>query len=143
MNRRDFLLFHTEDDKTVADLSCEKLFVYYEGLNSGFHQAEEEAGSLDDADWWAGEPPLKIRSSDPESFFRSVLADLKDVDSLRVLDMEWLAQGDFRIRVETLLAAFKAKGGDVVFPSRSSSLEIEVEASINPSLGNQRVESTT
>jgi len=72
-----------------------------------------------------------------------VLADLRDIDSLRVLDMEWLAQGDFRIRVETLLAAFKAKGGDVVFPSRSSSLEIEVEASINPSLGNQRVESTT
>ena len=78
MNRRDFLLFRTEDDKKVADLSCEKLFIHYEGLNSGFHQAEEEAGSLDDADWWAGEPPLKIRSSDPESFFRSVLADLKD-----------------------------------------------------------------
>ena len=125
MNRRDFLLFRTEDDKKVADLSCEKLFVHYEGLKSGFHQAEEEAGTLDDADWWAGEPPLKIRSSDPESFFRSVLADLKDVDSLRVLDMEWLAQGDFRIRVETLLAAFKAKGSEVIFPSGSSKLQIE------------------
>ena len=57
--------------------------------------------------------------------------------------MEWLAQGDVRIRVETLRKAFKAKGGDVVFSSRSSSLEIEVEASINPSIGNQRLESTT
>lgn len=127
MNRRDFLLFRTEDDKKVADLSCEKLFIHYEGLNSGFHQAREEAGTLDDADWWAGEPPLKIYRSDPETFFRSVLADLKDVDSLRVLDMEWLAQGDFRIRVETLLAAFKAKGSDVVFPSASAQPQMESE----------------
>ena len=138
MNRRDFLLFHTEDARKVADLSCEKLFVYYQGLNSGYHQAEEEAGTLDDADWWAGEPPLSIRGSDPESFFRSVLADLKDIDSLRVLDMEWLAQGDFRIRVETLLAAFKAKGSDVIFPSSSSHLPIESRAS-----DKQELESTT
>jgi hypothetical protein len=79
MKRRDFLLFHTEADKSVADLSCEKLFIYYEGLNSGFHQAAAEQGTLDDADWWAGEPPLAINSSDPESFFRSVLIELKDI----------------------------------------------------------------
>lgn len=115
MNRRDFLLFRTEAAKQVADLSCEKLFVHYEGLCSGFHQAEEEQGTLDDADWWAGEPPLSISSIDTEDFFRSLLADLKKVETLHVLDMQWLAQGDFRIRVDTLLAAFKAKGGDVIF----------------------------
>lgn len=127
MKRRDFLLCRTEDDRKVADLSCEKLFIHYEGLNSGFHQAEVEQGTLDDADWWAGEPPLSISSSDPETFFRSVLADLKDIDSLRVLDMEWLAQGDFRIRVETLLAAFKAKGSEVIFQAQRSPQDSNLE----------------
>ena len=29
--------------------------------------------------------------------------------------MEWLDQGEFRVRVETLLTAFKAKGGKVSY----------------------------
>ena len=115
MNRLDFLLFRTEDDKTVADLSCEKLFVYYEGLNSGFHQALEEAGTLDDAEWWAGEPPLKINSSATESFFRSVLADLRDSDSFPVRAREGLGQGGFRIWVKTLMRRFKPTVVDCVF----------------------------
>ena len=32
---------------------------------------------------------------------------------MQVQDMEWLAQGEFRVRVETLLTAFKAAGGEV------------------------------
>ena len=115
MNRRNFLLFRTEDDKRVADLSCEKLFIHYEGLQSGFQHAQEEAGTPDDAEWWAGEPPLAINSIGHEEFFRSIQSELMDVDRLRVLDMEWLGQGDFRIRVETLLAVFKAKGSEVSY----------------------------
>lgn len=118
MNRRDFLLFKTEGSKKVAELSCEKLFVHYQGLSSGIHHAKEEAGTFDDAEWWAGEPPLLVSSMDTEEFFRSVQSDITGVDSLQVLDMEWLQQGDFRIRVETLLAAFKAQGSDVVFQNQ-------------------------
>ncbi len=117
MNRRDFLLLHTEGSKHAADLSCEKLFMHYEGLCSGYHQAPEECGTFDDADWWAGEPPLSIANSDPDAFFRSLHGEIQDVDSLTVLDMEWLKQGDFRIRVETLLAAFKARGNEVIYQS--------------------------
>ena len=126
MNRRDFLLFRTEGSQRIADLSCEKLFMHYQDLNSGYHQAAEESGTLDDADWWAGEPPLAIDNTDPEAFFRSVLTDIKDVDSVRVLDMEWLAQGEFRIRVETLLAAFKARGGEVSYQANNNQEEAKV-----------------
>jgi len=40
---------------------------------------------------------------------------LNNVNKLQVLDLEWLSQGEFRVRVETLLLAFKAAGGEVVY----------------------------
>ena len=113
----------TEGSQQMAELSCEKLFINYQGLCSGYHQAPEECGTFDDADWWAGEPPLLIANSDPEAFFRSVQSDIEDIDSLTVLDMEWLQQGDFRIRVETLLAAFKAKGSEVIYQTNQDQTE--------------------
>ena len=115
MNRRDFLFFRTESNAQLAELSCENLYMHYQDLCSGFNQAPAEAGTLNDTEWWAGEPPLQIGSGDPEAFFRSVQSELGSADKLRVRDMQWLAQGDFRIRVETLLAAFKAKGGEVTY----------------------------
>jgi hypothetical protein len=115
MNRRDFLLFRTEGRIRVVELSCQKLFVNYLDLCSGIAQAAPEAGTLDDSDWWAGEPPLQIESAAPDDFFRQVQADVMDADQLRVVDMEWVAQGEFRIRVETLLAAFRATGGEIVY----------------------------
>jgi hypothetical protein len=53
-------------------------------------------------------------------FFRSVQTDIIKADKLRVLDMEWLAQGEFRIRIETLLASFKATGGEVLYKNNST-----------------------
>ena len=44
-----------------------------------------------------------------------MLADLNGVSKVRVLDLEWLNQGEFRVRVETLLLAFKAAGGEVAY----------------------------
>ena len=115
MNRRDFLLFRTEGSARVAVLSCERLFIHYQDLNARFQQGTAEAGTLNQADWWAGEPALHIDSLDPDSFFRSLLRDLESVERIRISDMEWLRQGEFRARVETLLAGFKARGGEVTF----------------------------
>ena len=120
MNRRDFLLLRTEESKTVAELSCEKLFMHYQDLGSDFQQAEGESGTLHDAEWWVGEPPLSLNHIDPLAFFRSVQTDIIKADKLRVLDMEWLAQGEFRIRIETLLASFKATGGEVLYKNNST-----------------------
>ena len=113
MKRRDFLLMRTDGGERVAELSCEKLFMNYQDLNSGLQQSNEESGTLEDADWWAGEPSLSVHRADPETFFNSVFADLKGVSKVQVQDMEWLAQGEFRVRVETLLTAYKAAGGEV------------------------------
>ena len=91
--------------------------MHYQDLNSGFQQAAEEEGSLDGAEWWAGEPSLLVNSIEPDVFFRKILAELSEIEAVTVQDMEWLAQGDFRIRVETLLAAFSAGGGEVNYKS--------------------------
>ena len=125
MKRRDFLLLRTEGSERVADLSCEKLFMHYQDLNAGFQQGNKEEGIADDADWCAGEPSLHIRRSDPETFFSGVLDDLKEVNTIQVQDMEWLAQGEFRVRVDTLLTAFKARGGEVNYKTNK---EAEVSA---------------
>ena len=137
MNRRDFLLLRREEEKQIAELSCERLFVHYSDLNSGFHEAEAEEGTMDDADWWAGEPPLLIHSIDPDAFFSNVMQDLKGVDSLRVLDMEWVVQGDFRIRVETLLAAARAQGVEVVFQACEINLPQQNLESLQSNLGSK------
>ena len=125
MNRRDFLFFRTEGSQRVAELSCEKLFMHYQDLSSGFQQAAEEEGSLDGADWWAGEPSLLVNSIEPDVFFRKILEELSEIEAVTVQDMEWLAQGDFRIRVETLLAAFSAGGGGVHYKSPDEKINEE------------------
>ncbi|MSR11621.1 MAG: hypothetical protein EXR84_07470 [Gammaproteobacteria bacterium] len=121
MNRRDFLLFRTDGPDRVVDLSCQKLFVHYLDLNSGFAQGIPESGMLENADWWAGEPPLAISTTAPEEFFRSVQKEILKADQLRIVDMEWMAQGDFRIRVETLIAAFRAAGGEIIYGATEES----------------------
>ena len=92
MNRRDFLFFRKEGSQRVAELSCEKLFMHYQDLSSGFQQAAEEEGSLDGADWWAGEPSLLVNSIEPDVFFRKILEELSEIEAVTVQDMEWLAQ---------------------------------------------------
>ena len=81
----------TDGGNRVADLSCEKLFMNYQDLNSGVQASREEAGTLEDADWWAGEPSLNISTADPEKFFASVLADLNNVNKLQVLELTLIA----------------------------------------------------
>jgi hypothetical protein len=115
VKRRDFLLFRTEGGSGIAELSCEKLFMHFQHLSTGYRQSAAEAGKPADADYWAGEPTLHIHGLDPESFFRSVLNELGAVKKITVRDMEWLGRGEFRVRVETLLAAFRARGGEVSF----------------------------
>ena len=115
MKRRDFLLLRTEGTERIVELSCQKLLVHYLDLNSGFASGQPEAGALDEAHWWAGEPPLQIDTTAPDEFFRAVQQEILDADTVCVVDMEWMAQGEFRIRIETLLAAFKAAGGEVQF----------------------------
>jgi len=104
--------------------------MHFQDLVSGIQQASPEAGTPDDAEWWAGEPALLLNSLDPESFFRALLDELREIDTVIVKDMEWLAHGDFRIRVDTLLAAFKITGGKVTYQHDSHDIEEEVSTAL-------------
>ena len=117
MKRRDFLLFKTEGSEQVVELSCEKLFMHFEDARSEVNKGMEEAGTFAEADWWSGEPPLLIDNLDPDEYFRSIEAELILADVVQVLDPEWLVRGDFQIRVETLLAAIRARGKRVQYSS--------------------------
>lgn len=130
MNRRDFLLCRTEGSHRVAELSCEKLYMHFQDLVSGIQQASPEAGTQDDAEWWAGEPALLLHSLDPESFFRALLDELRETDTVIVKELEWLAHGEFKIRVDTLLTAFKIRGGKVTYQHNTQDIEDEVSTAL-------------
>ncbi len=125
MQRRDFLLFRVENDARVAELSCERLFMHYQDLSASYRRANAEAGTLDGAEWWAGEPALDIQSGDVDSFFPSVLAGLEGTEKLRIRDAEWLGQEGFGERVKAVIAAFKARGGNVSIEARANALDLQ------------------
>lgn len=125
MNRRDFLLFRTDGTKRTVELSCQKLFVHYLDICSGFAQGTPEAGLLNGIEWWAGEPPLAVATTAPDEFFRKVQSDVLVADKLRIVDMEWMTQDEFRIRVETLIAAFRAAGGEIIYGATEKSQEVQ------------------
>ena len=104
--------------------------MHFQDLVSGIQQASPEAGTFDDAEWWAGEPALLLNSLEPDRFFGSLLDELHEIDTVIVKDMEWLAHGEFRIRVDTLLAAFKITGGKVTYQHDSHDIEEEVSTAL-------------
>ncbi len=84
MRRRDFLLLRS-DGPTVV-LSCEALFMRF--LDA------ENAGTVD-------------------RLFENLARDLAQVRSVRMTDPSWLARDDFRVRVDTVIDAFRSSGGRV------------------------------
>ena len=114
------MLFKTEGPEQVDELSCEKLFMDFEDARSEINKGVEEAGTFAEADWWSGEPPLLIDNLDPEEYFRSVESELILADVVQVLDPQWLVQGEFQIRVDTLLAAIRARGKQVRYKLKES-----------------------
>ncbi len=105
----------------MAELSCEKLFVHFQDLRSGFQQGNAESGNPDEADWWEGEPSLSITRASPELFFHSLLEAISQTEKLRVSESEWLSDDDFRMHMDTLFAAFRARGGEIEFSGKAES----------------------
>ena len=56
----------------MADLSCEKLFMNYQDLNSGVRPVERRLGHERGL---VGRRAVVISTADPEKFFASVLAN--------------------------------------------------------------------
>jgi len=85
MNRRDFLFLRSEGRSTI--LSCEALFMRF--LDA------ENAGTTD-------------------ALFDNLARDLAQVRTVTLVDPSWLSRDDLRARVDTILAAFRARGGRII-----------------------------
>ena len=84
MNRRDFLLLRPEGRTTL--LSCEALFMR-------FLDAEND------------------RTVD--RLFGNLARDLEGVRTVTLRDASWLTRDDLRARLDSVLEAFRARGGRV------------------------------
>ena len=105
MIRRDFLLFKTEGRTKMVELSCERLYMLY--VDTRNTPDAEPAEACD------GEPPARFEIRSARQLFDDISRDLDGVDVLRVMHTEWLADGEFKREVETLIAAVQRRGGRV------------------------------
>ena len=112
MKRRDFLLLRTERGSGLVELSCERLYMRCVDTRVTGGDHDEDFDPVD-----GGEPPATFDERTTEQLFVGLDRDLRDVDSLRVLDRRWIAGAseELRLEFEALLASFRARGGHVEF----------------------------
>ncbi len=121
MQRRDFLrLSHHGKDKS-GEIACDKLYMYWRDTVSHQQHGMSEQGTLNDSEYWAGEPVLETRQQSPEEFFRNVLGELNTLDSVLVTGIEWFSDDEFRIRVQDLLRTYQIGGGSVTYQQTQAS----------------------
>jgi hypothetical protein len=72
-------------------------------------------GAVFEHEPWMGEPPADFQKSDADDWLRLVEAQLRDVDTLKLLDQEWLAPTGIKELIEPVLNAFRARGGRIEF----------------------------
>lgn len=120
MKRRDFLLL-SEDSERVVDLSCEWLYLQFADAQASAHAPIPEQGALEQAPWWAGEPPLESARSSLDDLLQTLERRLDTVDVLRVHERDWLRDEALKVRVYSLLMEFQSRGGSVEFPGSDGS----------------------
>jgi len=86
VNRRDFLLLRTPRDVRTVTLSCEQLYMR-------FVDAE-------------------LNESVP-ALFEELARELQSASSVRLTGKAWLARPDLKRRLDTVLRAFRSRGGVV------------------------------
>ena len=90
----------------MVELSCRALFMRSADL------ANEPAEAVD----WApgmGEPPAAFHRRSVEDMVESLEQDLADAQILRLVEPEWLDNMAGTSRVQSVIAAFRARGGVV------------------------------
>ena len=110
MNRRDFLLFRTERDTRVVELSCRRLALrdLEWRLTASTPAAEPPIDTLTD-----GEPPAAFDTPSVDQSLTRLAQDLEPRDVLRVVDADWSLPDSLRRRVDEIASAHRAKGGRV------------------------------
>jgi hypothetical protein len=105
MNRRDFLLFKRARGQRIAELSCERLYMRVVDTQLVSARASDDQGD--------GEPPAVFETRTTEQVFADLECDLRQVDLVRVIGVEWLASPELKRRLDAVLGAFRAAGGHV------------------------------
>jgi hypothetical protein len=109
MNRRDFLCLKTTPQGRTLELSCRHLYMRY--LDAQVARGDDGRAAVEQYDVWMGEPAAAFTRRTPDALVQSLADELRNVEVLRINDIEWLAATDLRTELEPLLATFRARGG--------------------------------
>ena len=91
------------------DLPCGRLYMRY-------LEARTAAGRHDGdpaADPPGGEPPSDLDTPTVAALFAALGRELEAAAAVRLVDVDWLAEPEFRREVERVLDAFTARGGRI------------------------------
>lgn len=115
MNRREFLRLGVRDDRRVAELSCEALFMQVADAGCATASPGAARGRLQEAEWWSAEPPLEREAQDLDGLLESVAAAISGAQVVRVSGREWLPSFALGQRLQGLLDGFARRGGQVEY----------------------------
>ena len=104
MNRREFLFFKPGAARRMAHLSCEQLYM---------RLVDTQRVSAGDDEQGDGEPPAVFETCSADQVFADLERDLRDVDLVRVIGIEWLGASELKGRLDAVLGAFRAAGGRI------------------------------
>ena len=105
-SRRDFLRLRKTERGRVLEVSCRTLF-----MRCADATIAPVAG--DDYAPWMGEPPAVIHRRSADDLLGAFEGDLRDVQVLRLLESEWLANIEQAPRIQASIVRFQARGGVV------------------------------
>jgi hypothetical protein len=108
LSRRDFLRLRRSERGKVLELSCRTLFMR---CSDAAAPASAPAGPDDDAHTAMGEPPARLQRRSANELIDALEEELRDVQTLRLIDPEWLDSIQGAARVEAVIDEFRLRGG--------------------------------
>jgi len=110
MNRRDFFLLRRDPIARVVELSCRRL--YMRCLDALVTDDDANLHS-DTPDPWGNEPPAVWDRRTTADIFDGLAVELRGADVLRLVDRQWVEEGEMSRQLDRLLEAFRVGGGRV------------------------------
>jgi hypothetical protein len=106
MHRRDLLLLRTTSGRSIAELSCERLYMQFVDAKA----APAATCSHPTTEVEQGEPEAAFNTRSAGQIFDDLADTLSRADIVKVVDRSWLTDRAFNERVEGLLNAVRVRG---------------------------------